>query len=167
MNEVAQAFERRPCLMRSALGLVGWLAVSLATGFIGSRFLPDQWYASIVKPSFTPPPFVFAPVWTALYVLMALAAWLVWRLRGFGGASLALSLFIAQLALNALWSYLFFGAHAPLPAFIDIIALEFLILATLVAFWRTSALAGILMIPYAAWVGFASVLNFSIWRLNN
>jgi benzodiazapine receptor len=151
---------------RNTLGLVGWLVVSLAAGGVGSRFMPGAWYASLAKPSWTPPNGVFGPVWTALYVMMGVAAWLVWRRAGFKAAAAALVAFLAQLVLNALWSYLFFGLHRPGVALIEIGALWVAILATVVLFWRENPRAGALMLPYLAWVGFASVLNFALWRLN-
>jgi benzodiazapine receptor len=153
--------------MRSAVvGLVLWILASLAAGWVGSRFMPGAWYDALVKPAWTPPGAVFGPVWTVLYVLMGVAAWLVWREAGFSGAAGPLALFIVQLGLNALWSYLFFGARAPLPAFIDIVVLWTVILLTLVGFWRVRPLAGALLVPYLAWVSFASALNFQLWRLN-
>ncbi|MCA9753438.1 MAG: tryptophan-rich sensory protein [Gemmatimonadetes bacterium] len=152
--------------MRSVAGLILWIVVSLAAGWIGSRFAPGEWYASLVKPSWNPPNSVFAPVWSILYVLMAVAAWLVWRKVGFSGASGALGLFFAQLLLNALWSYLFFGVHRPGLAFADICVLWSAILATTIAFWRVSAPAGTLLLPYLGWVTFAAALNLQLWRLN-
>ena len=128
--------------------------------------MPGEWYASLAKPPWNPPSFVFAPVWTTLYVLMGIAAWLVWREAGFSGARAALSLFLVQLVLNALWSYLFFGMQKPMFAFFEIIVLWCMILATLVAFWRVRPMAGVLLIPYVCWVSFASVLNYQLWRLN-
>jgi translocator protein len=151
---------------RSTLGLVGWLVVASAAGWIGSRYMPGAWYASLVKPAWNPPAAVFAPVWTVLYVLMGVAAWLVWRRAGFGGASAALVLFVVQLALNALWSYLFFGLHRADIAFFDVVALWVAILVVAVLFWREDWRAGAMMMPYLAWVGFASCLNFALWRLN-
>ncbi len=147
-------------------GLILWIIASMAAGWIGSQFMPGEWYVSLVKPAWTPPNVVFAPVWTALYVLMGVAAWLVWRRSGFSGAMVPLVLFIVQLVLNALWSYLFFGAHQPMLAFFEIVILWIVILLTLVCFWRMSLLAGVLLLPYLCWVGFASALNFQIWRLN-
>jgi benzodiazapine receptor len=152
--------------MRNALGLVGWLAASFAAGWFGSRFVPGAWYASLAKPEWTPPNAVFAPVWSVLYLLIALAAWLVWRKAGFKGASIALALFAAQLFLNALWSYLFFGLHRPGLAFFEILALWSLAVVVAVLFWREVRSAGVLMVPYVLWVGFASYLNFALWRLN-
>lgn len=152
---------------KSVAGLIFWIAISMAAGLIGSRFLPGDWYVSLVKPSWNPPDSVFAPVWTILYVLMGVSAWLVWRKAGFSGAPGALGLFIVQLILNSLWSYLFFGAHQPGLAFIEIVILWLAILATAIGFWRVSVPAGILLLPYLGWVGFASVLNLQLWRLNS
>jgi len=151
---------------RGTLGLVGWLALSLAAGWVGSRYMPGEWYASLVKPAWNPPAAVFAPVWTVLYVLMGVAAWLTWRRAGLSGAGAALILFVVQLGLNALWSYLFFGLHRPDLAFIDIVVLWLAILIVAALFWREDWRAGALMMPYLAWVGFASCLNFALWQLN-
>ena len=151
---------------RNILGLVGWLAISLAAGGIGSRYLPGAWYASLAKPSWTPPNAVFAPVWTVLYILMGVAAWLVWRRAGFQAAGAALILFLVQLVLNALWSYFFFGLHRPDIALVDIVVLWSAILVVVVLFWREDPRAGAIMLPYLVWVGFASGLNFALWRLN-
>lgn len=151
---------------RILLGLAGWLAASFAAGWIGSRYLPGEWYAGLAKPSWTPPSVVFAPVWLSLYALMGVAAWLVWRRAGFAGAGPALGLFIGQLVLNALWSYLFFGLHRPGTAFLDIVVLWLLILVVAILFGRVSRVAGAMLLPYLAWVGFAACLNFAIWRLN-
>jgi tryptophan-rich sensory protein len=128
--------------------------------------MPGAWYASLAKPAWNPPDAIFAPMWTALYVLMAVAAWLVWRRAGFAGAGTALALFVIQLVLNALWSYLFFGLNRLDIAFLEIVILWLAILLVLVLFWREDWRAGALMIPYLVWVGFASCLNFALWRLN-
>jgi tryptophan-rich sensory protein len=146
--------------------LVAWLLVSFAPGWIGSHFMPGEWYRALQKPSFNPPGYLFAPVWTLLYILMGIAAWLVWKRAGFAGARIALILFVAQLILNGLWSWLFFGLQRPGVALIDILLLWGLIIATIVSFWQKSAPAGMLLLPYIAWVSFASLLNFEIWRLN-
>lgn len=151
---------------RNLIGLVGWLVVSFSAGWVGSRFLPGPWYASLAKPSWNPPSWVFAPVWTALYAMMGIAAWLVWRKSRFDGARAALTLFAVQLVLNALWSYLFFGLHRPDLAFVEIVALWLAILAVLVLFWREDRRAGALLVPYLVWVGFAACLNFALWRMN-
>lgn len=152
--------------MKTWLALALWITVSLVPGFVGSQFQPGEWYASLEKPSWNPPGWVFGPVWTALYVLMGISAWLVWKQSGFSGAGPALWIFLGQLVLNGLWSYLFFGINSPLSAFIEIIVLWLAILVTTVLFWRVRPLAGSLLLPYLAWVGFASVLNFTLWRLN-
>jgi tryptophan-rich sensory protein len=154
-------------MKHSVIGLVLWLAASLAAGVIGSRFTPGAWYAELTKPAWTPPGVVFGPVWTVLYVLMGVAAWLVWRRGGFREAPLALGLFLAQLALNALWSYLFFGLQLPGAAFAEILVLWAAILATTICFWRVVPVAAALLVPYLLWVGFASALNFQLWRLNS
>jgi len=151
---------------KSLLGLFGWLVVCFSAAAVGSRFLPGDWYATLAKPPWNPPSAVFAPVWTVLYATMAVAAWLVWRRAGFAGAGVALAAFGAQLALNALWSYLFFGLHRPGVAFADIVALWFAILAVVLLFRRHDGWAGVLMVPYLMWVGFAACLNFALWRLN-
>ncbi len=148
------------------IGLGFWLAITFAAAAIGSRFQPGEWYAGLVKPGLTPPAWVFAPVWTLLYAMMSLAAWLVWREHGLVKALRPLGLFLGQLALNVLWSYLFFGLHRPGLAFLDIVALWLGILATLVAFWRAYPAAGLLMLPYLLWVSLAAYLNFQFWRLN-
>ncbi len=152
--------------LKSTLGLALWMALSLGAGFSGARFRPGEWYAALAKPSWTPPNALFPPVWTTLYVLMAIAAWLVWKKAELRGARAALVLFVAQLALNALWSYLFFGIHRPGLAFYEILVLWALILAVTVLFWQAVRPAGILMLPYLLWVGYASCLNFALWRMN-
>jgi tryptophan-rich sensory protein len=133
---------------------------------VGSRFRPGDWYASLAKPAWTPPGALFAPVWTALYLAMGIAAWMVWR-RGGRSRAPALALYLVQLALNALWSYLFFGLHRPGLAFLDIALLWAAILSVLFLFWRVKAVAGALILPYLLWVSFAACLNFAIWRLNS
>jgi translocator protein len=152
--------------MKNLLGFAGWVALSFAAAWVGSRFMPGEWYAALAKPAWNPPNWIFAPVWTVLYLVMGVAAGLVWRQAGFSGASAALSLFVVQLVLNALWSYLFFGLQRLDLALFDIVVLWGAILAVAVLFWGANRLAGALMIPYLAWVGFASVLNFVLWRLN-
>jgi len=152
--------------MKTAAGLAVWIAACLAIGFIGSQFPPGQWFQELVKPSWNPPSSVFAPVWTTLYILMGISAWLVWKDRGFSGAGLQLSVFALQLIVNGLWSYLFFGLHSPMAAFVDIVVLWLLIITVVVLFWKVSPLAGVLLLPYFGWVSFAAVLNFTLWQLN-
>lgn len=126
----------------------------------------DGWYATIAKPDWNPPSYVFGPVWTTLYVMMAIAAWLVWNPAGFRAAAMPLTLFAIQLGLNVAWSWIFFGAHQPGWAFAEILVLWLAIVATTFAFFRRSRYAGWLLLPYLAWVSFASLLNFAIWRLS-
>jgi len=155
--------------LKSIVGLILWVAVSFCAGLIGSRFTGPAvaaWYGEINKPSWTPPSFVFGPVWSALYLMMGIAGWLVWRKAGFAGASGAILLFGLQLVLNAAWSWLFFGLRRFDLGFIEITMLWAVILATATAFWRHDARAGMLLLPYLAWVSYASALNSAIWRLN-
>jgi tryptophan-rich sensory protein len=147
------------------LVLFALLAATLAVGFVASLVtVPNipSWYEGLHKPSFNPPNGVFAPVWTALYVLMAIAAWRVWRKAG----PRPLGLYALQLALNGAWSFIFFGAHAVGAALAEIVLLLALVLATMGSFWRKDRIAGLLFLPYAAWVLFAGALNAAIWRLN-
>jgi len=151
------------------VGLLIFLALSFSAAGLGSLATTPNiasWYASLAKPTWTPPNWLFGPVWTILYICMAVAAWLVWRKGGLVENRNPLGLFAVQLALNAAWSWLFFGFHLPGAAFIEILALLAAIAATTVAFWRKSLAAGLLMLPYLGWVGFASVLNLAIWRLS-
>ena len=157
---------KAPTSWRSWLGLMGWLSLTFAAAVFGGQFTPGPWYAQLAKPGITPPAWVFGPVWTALYAMMAVAAWLVWKQRGFAGASLALTLFIVQLALNALWSWIFFGLHNPGLALAEIQLLWLAVLATLLAFRRHHKTAGLLLLPYLIWVTFAVVLNFLIRQMN-
>ena len=152
--------------MRSALALVAFLALCFGAAWIGSQFEPGAWYQGLQKPSWNPPAWVFAPVWSLLYLMMAVAGWLVWRERGRKAVRLALALFVLQLALNAAWSWLFFGLNRPDLAFVEIVVLWLAILATAARFWRVRRAAGALLLPYLAWVGFAGVLNWVLWRLN-
>jgi tryptophan-rich sensory protein len=157
-----------PTKQKQIVGLVAWLVASfLAAGIGGAASIKaSSFYAELVRPEWAPPSWVFGPVWTVLYALMGIAAWLVWRVAGFRAARTALALFIVQLALNALWSWLFFGWHRGALAFADIVLLWGFIVATSVAFWRIRPLAGALLIPYLMWVSFAMVLNHSVWKLN-
>ena len=151
---------------RSTLAFFGWLVLSFTAAAMGGFFLPGEWYARLQKPAWNPPNWIFGPVWTALYTTMAIAAWLVWKRGGFAGQRVALSLFLVQLFFNTLWSPLFFGLHHPALAFVDIALLWLALLGTVAAFWKVRPLAGALLVPYLAWVTFASALNFILWRLN-
>jgi tryptophan-rich sensory protein len=150
------------------VGLVAWAAVVFVAAAIGSAasIQAGSFYAELVRPQWAPPAWVFGPAWTVLYVLMGIAAWLVWCGGGFRAARFALGCFLIQLALNALWSWLFFGWHQGALAFADILLLLVLIVATLGAFWRIKRVASLLLIPYLLWVSFAAALNYSIWQLN-
>lgn len=150
------------------LGLLGWLAVSFAAAAVGGLASADAgtFYQQLARPAWAPPGWLFAPVWSLLYLLMGIAAWLVWRERGLRKARAALSLFLIQLAANALWTWLFFVWHLGGFAFAEILVLWALILGTLVAFWRVRPVAGALLLPYLAWVSFASALTWSVWQLN-
>ena len=153
---------------KQILGLAGWLLLSYAASAVGAvaSIQAQSFYGQLVQPAWAPPPGVFGPVWTTLYTLMGIAAWLVWRSGGFGANRQALSLFLLQLAFNALWSWLFFAWQLGGAAFADILLLWALILATLLAFWRVRPLAGVLLVPYLLWVSFAAFLNYAIWQLN-
>jgi len=156
---------------RQLLALVGFIVLCFAAAGIGGLFTapavaPGGWYSQIQKPDWTPPSWLFGPVWTALYLAMAVAAWLVWKRGGWAAQRGALGLFLVQITLNAAWSVLFFGLHSPALGLLCIACLWVAILLTLVAFVRVVPAAGWLLVPYLLWVSFASALNFAIWRLN-
>lgn len=152
------------------LGLAIAVGVCFAAAAVGSLYTAPAiptWYASLQKPAWNPPNWVFGPVWTLLYLMMAVAVWLVWRERGLAGAAaLAIALFAIQLILNSLWSIIFFGWRRPGLALVEIFFLWAAIFATMLSFWRISNAAGWLMWPYLLWVTFAGFLNLSIWKLN-
>jgi tryptophan-rich sensory protein len=148
------------------IGLGLWVAVCFGASAVGAVFTPGEWYAALRKPSWNPPAWVFAPVWTVLYLMMAISAWLVWRQGGLSVQRRPLGLFLLQLALNAAWSPLFFGLHWVGAAFVETLLLLLAIVGAIRAFHRVDRVAAGLMVPYLGWVSFASVLNFSIWRLN-
>src|SRR6185369_2052992 len=153
---------------RQIAGLAGWLVVSFVAAAIGATASIEAkaFYAELVRPGWAPPSWLFGPVWSVLYFLMGLSAWLVWRKSGFKPARTALVLFLLQLAANALWPWLFFAWHQGAVAFGEILVLWLLIVATVASFWRLNALAGALMLPYLAWVTFATALTLAVWRLN-
>ena len=152
--------------MTKIFALALFLTITFAAAGIGAMFGPDAWYAELKRPLFAPPNWVFGPVWTTLYALMAVAAWLVWLKAGIAKAKLPLGLFALQLALNAAWTALFFGAHRIDLAHFDIVVLWVVIAVTLTRFWQISPLAGALLAPYLAWVSFAVYLNSSFLKLN-
>lgn len=148
--------------------LIFCIAICLAAAAVGSLWTTPAlapWYASLAKPSWTPPNWLFGPVWTALYIIMAVAAWLVWR--GTSLVSMPMALFLLQLLLNVAWSGFFFRLRSPGLGFADIVLLWLAIAATLDSFAQVSPLAGWLLVPYLVWVSYASALNFSIWRKNS
>lgn len=153
---------------RQLLGFSGWFLLTFLAAALGARasISAASFYADLVLPAWAPPASLFGPVWTALYALMALAAFLVWRERGWRAATPALTLYLLQLGLNTLWSWLFFGWKQGALAFADILLLLVLIIATLIAFWRIHKVAACMLLPYLAWVGFASVLNYAVWQAN-
>lgn len=151
-----------------AFGLLGWLLVAFAAAAAGgfASASASEFYRDLVRPAWAPPGWLFGPVWSVLYALMGISAWLVWRARGFAGAKSALAVFIVQLAVNALWTWIFFVWRQGGLAFAEILLLWALILVTIGLFWQVSKIAAVLLLPYLAWVSFASVLTFSTWRLN-
>ena len=148
--------------------LLVWIAVSAAAGVVGgiASINAATFYLQLERPWWAPPPWLFGPVWTLLYILMGIAAWLVWQKRQTRSVSTSLVLFLAQLAANALWSWLFFAWHRGAWAFADIIVLLVLVAGTAAAFARVRPAAGVCLIPYLAWVAFAGALNLWVWRDN-
>jgi translocator protein len=164
-----RAHEKSRQKPRSVLALFVFLGVCLGAGGLGAVATTpeiDGWYRTLAKPEWNPPNEVFGPVWTALFVLMAIAGWLVWQKEHSGPRRVGLILFGLQLALNVAWSWIFFALHQPEWAVIEIVLLWLAIFATLVVFLRQSRPAGALLVPYLTWVTFAAGLNFAIWRLN-
>ncbi|MEW4562478.1 TspO/MBR family protein [Bremerella sp. JC770] len=154
---------------QSALGLVGWIVLCFTAAGVGSSFTMPQietWYAELEKPFFNPPNWVFGPVWSVLYLMMAVAVWLVWKNAGWVNAPHSLGMWCFQLLLNTTWSVLFFGLESPVLAAVEITVLWISILITTIAFWRHDRLAAILMMPYLAWVSYAAALNYTIAALN-
>ncbi len=163
--DVPDLDSNNPISTRALPSLIVFLAVTFAVAAFGAQFTPGPWYESLVKPAWNPPNWIFAPVWSVLYAMMGIAAWLVWwQVRSLG---LPMFLWFGQLVLNAMWSWLFFGLERLDLAALEIVFLLSAIVATTIAFFRVHWPAGTLLIPYAAWVSFATVLNFAIWRLNS
>lgn len=158
-----------PNWRRDILGLAAWVALSLAVSALGgmiTRTSVSDWYQGLSKPSFTPPDWIFTPVWILLFLLMGVSVWLVWRRTGFARGAVPLTCFAAQLALNLAWSVLFFGLREVGWALIEIFVLLIAVLITAITFYGVSRLAGLLLAPYVLWLSFAIALNASIWRLN-
>jgi translocator protein len=150
------------------LGLVGWLALCFVAAGLGAIASIDAktFYSTLVRPSWAPPGWLFGPVWTLLYFMMAVAVWLVWRTPPSKARTTAIQLFLAQLVANMLWSWLFFAWRQSGWALVEVVVLWGLIACTLVACWRVKPMAGALLVPYLAWVSFATALNAALWRAN-
>ena len=158
-------------MLRELVRLILCIAICQMAGVIGSIFTASSvatWYTTLNKPWFSPPGFVISAVWILLFVLMGISLFLVWR-QGISGADskIALAVFAAQLLVNTLWSYAFFGLQSPLAGVVVIVVLWLLILQTIIRFWPISKDAALLLVPYIIWVSFAGFLNYSIWRLNS
>lgn len=153
-------------MLRSTLVLLAFLGVCFGVAASGALSPPGDWYRGLQKPSWNPPAWVFGPVWTALYITIAIAGWMAWRQGGLAAAWPAFAVYAFQLLCNGLWSWFFFGMHRPGLALADLILLWCGILATVILFYRIRPLAGLILLPYLAWVTFAGVLNWTLWRLN-
>jgi translocator protein len=157
-------------LLINIAGLIFWLGICYLTAWIGAQISPgigpSGWYESLSKPAWNPPAWLFGPVWTILYTMMGIAAWIIWKRHGFHGAKIALIFFVIQLVLNGAWSWIFFGARSPGWAFIEILFLLSAIGITAFLFQKKSKPAGWLMVPYILWVSFAAALNGAIWWMN-
>ncbi len=152
--------------LNNILGLIGFFGACFLVATSGAIFRPGDWYENLAKPPWNPPNWLFPPAWTLLFIMIAIAGWLVWRRAGFAGAGLALAVYGVQLLLNAGWSALFFGLRRPDLAMAEVVLLWLSILATILLFAPIHATAAWLMAPYLAWVTFAAVLNYSIWQRN-
>ena len=157
---------RTPPRYGALLVFLGMTIVAAAIGSAATFRSVQTWYPTLAKPSWTPPSALFGPVWTTLYLFMAVAAWRVWRSQTGATANAVLRSYLAQLTLNALWSVLLFGMHRPELALMDIAALWVVIVIMLVRFWPADRVAAVLWFPYVAWVSFATALNAAIWHLN-
>lgn len=149
--------------MAPALSLIVFLIVTGAAAATGALFMPGEWYKALAKPWWTPPDWLFGPAWTVLYVMIAVAGWLVWRETGLG---VVIAIWVVQLVLNAAWSWVMFGLHRIDLALIDAGLMLISIVAFMLAAWPVSQTAALLFVPYLAWVSFATALNFAILRLN-
>lgn len=147
-------------------GLPVWIAVCFLPSLTAVFVAVDGWYQTLAKPDWNPPSWLFGPVWSALYTMMGIAAWLVWRQGGWARQRLALGVFLVQLVLNAIWTPLFFGMHRLDWAFYEIVLLWACLMLTIALFFRVHRAAGALLVPYGLWVSFAAWLNLTIWRMN-
>jgi len=151
------------------LSLIVFMILCFSSAALGSVFANNSlkiWYSTIKKPFWNPPDKVFAPVWTVLYVMMAVAGWMVWERLPQKGFSTPIALFFVQLVLNVVWSAIFFALRSPGWAFVEVVILWVFIALTMISFWAIYWVAGVLFLPYFLWVSFASILNYAIWRLN-
>ena len=163
---VSDGDTRRYTGLKGLTGLIASLIVVAVVAAFGGQFTPDSWYQEIGKPSWTPPGWIFGPVWTFLYASMGVAAWLVWLERDKRISTPALGAYILQLLLNGVWSWVFFGLHLIGLALVDLILMWIFIVVTTILFWKVRTAAGILLLPYLAWVTFAGILNYTIWTMN-
>jgi len=152
--------------LETAISLIVSVALAMAAAASGAVFKPGRWYQQLAKPSWRPPDWAFGPVWMVLYATMAVAAWLVYEKAGFAGAGTALGIYLVHLLVNAGWSAVFFGLRSPGWGLIEVIGLWTSVLATIVAFLPIHMTAGLLLLPYLAWVSVATMLNYRIWQLN-
>lgn len=150
----------------SMAGLAGFILLLVLVASTGAIFEPGSWYEALAKPAWTPPNWLFPVAWTILYMLIAVAGWLVWREVGFGAAALGFAFYFLQLALNAAWTWLFFGMHRMDLALADVAGMWLAIAATIVAFYAIRPGAAWLLVPYLAWVSYAGALNLALWRMN-
>jgi benzodiazapine receptor len=166
---MSEPTEDRPKESRNLVGLFAFIVICLIISGIGGTITAssvETWYQALEKPIFNPPDWVFAPVWTLLYIIMGIAAWRVWRLRSFEATGKALGVFALQLGFNLAWSFLFFGLQRIDLALVEIVILLVAIIVNAIMFWRIDRLAGLMLMPYIAWVTYATVLNASLWLLN-
>ncbi|HKK46497.1 MAG TPA: TspO/MBR family protein [Balneolaceae bacterium] len=151
---------------KKTLGLAGWILLCSLAGIFGAQFEPGTWYQLLNKPAWTPPNWIFPVVWPILYILMGISVWMLWKMKETSIWQTEFTWFFVQLILNALWSWIFFGLHMIGTGLAEILLLWISILFTTLLFWKRNHIAGILLIPYLAWVSYASALNFAIWHLN-
>ena len=157
-----------PSVRAQVVGLVGWLLLCFAAAAVGGIASANagDFYRQLDRPGWAPPGWLFGPVWTVLYTLQGIAAWLVWRERDAGARRIALTAFVAQLAVNALWSWLFFAWRQGGLSFAEVVLLLVMVGVTVGLFWRIRTLAGVLLLPYLGWVSFATALTYAIWQRN-
>lgn len=153
-------------MIKKALTLLLWIIICSLAGILGAQFEPGTWYELLQKPSWTPPDWVFPVVWPILYVLMGISAWILWQKERISVYDRAFRWFFAQLILNALWSWIFFGMNLIAIGLVEILLLWVTLLFTILHFWNRNRSAGLLLIPYLLWVSYASALNFAIWQMN-